>query len=172
MSRAGYLPNFSMKILVSNAGSSSQKKPLIRADNCAQRPAQKLGREMLGRELKELRLITCHLGNGCPLAAIRNGRSIGTTMGLTTPLDGLMMGSRSGSVDPGILIYLMRQQGYTTDKLDQLLNLASGQRESQVYQRICTSLWQGSHEIIRRHNLSLTFMCIASGLASVPCLPV
>lgn len=87
---------------------------------CAQRAAQ-----ILGRELKELRLITCHLGNGCSLAAIRDGHSVDTTMGFT-PLDGLMMGSRSGSVDPGILIHLMRQEGYTADKLEQLLNLASG----------------------------------------------
>lgn len=87
---------------------------------CGQRAAQ-----ILGRELKELRLITCHLGNGCSLAAIRDGHSIDTTMGFT-PLDGLMMGSRSGSVDPGILIYLMRQQGYTADQFEQLLNLASG----------------------------------------------
>lgn len=87
---------------------------------CAQRAAQ-----ILSRELKELRLITCHLGNGCSLAAIRDGHSIDTTMGFT-PLDGLMMGSRSGSVDPGILIYLMRQQGYTADQLDRALNLGSG----------------------------------------------
>lgn len=87
---------------------------------CAQRAAQ-----ILNRELKELRLITCHLGNGCSLAAIRDGHSVDTTMGFT-PLDGLMMGTRSGSVDPGILIYLMRQQGYTADQLDEVLNLASG----------------------------------------------
>ncbi|MDM9380155.1 acetate kinase [Chlorogloeopsis sp. ULAP01] len=87
---------------------------------CAQRAAQ-----ILGRELKHLRLITCHLGNGCSLAAIRNGYSVDTTMGFT-PLEGLMMGSRSGSVDPGILIYLMRQNNYTADELDRLLNKASG----------------------------------------------
>lgn len=87
---------------------------------CAQRAAQ-----ILGRELKELRLITCHLGNGCSLAAIRDGHSIDTTMGFT-PLDGLMMGSRSGSVDPGILIYLIRQQGYTADDLERVLNRDSG----------------------------------------------
>ena len=87
---------------------------------CAQRAAQ-----ILSRELKDLRLITCHLGNGCSLAAIRDGHSVDTTMGFT-PLDGLMMGSRSGSVDPGILIYLMRQQGYTADQLDGVLNRASG----------------------------------------------
>ena len=87
---------------------------------CAQKAAQ-----ILGRDLKELRLIVCHLGNGCSLAAIRDGYSVDTTMGFT-PLEGLMMGSRSGSVDPSILIHLMRQEGYTADKLDQLLNKASG----------------------------------------------
>jgi acetate kinase len=87
---------------------------------CAQQAAQ-----LLGRDLKDLRLITCHLGNGCSLAAIREGHSVDTTMGFT-PLEGLMMGSRSGSVDPGTLIYLMRQEGYTPDQLDQLLNKESG----------------------------------------------
>ncbi|NJP08727.1 MAG: acetate kinase [Leptolyngbyaceae cyanobacterium RU_5_1] len=87
---------------------------------CAHRAAQ-----LLSRDLKELRLITCHLGNGASLAAIRDGYSVDTTMGFT-PLDGLMMGSRSGSVDPGILIYLMREKGYTADQLDNLLNKASG----------------------------------------------
>ncbi|WP_088891970.1 acetate/propionate family kinase [Leptolyngbya ohadii] len=87
---------------------------------CADRVA-----ELMGRNLNELRLITCHLGNGCSLAAIQNGHSIDTTMGFT-PLDGLMMGTRSGSVDPSILIYLMRQEGYTADQLDQVLNKKSG----------------------------------------------
>src|SRR5579863_8995843 len=78
--------------------------------------------ELLGS--KSARLITCHLGNGASLAAIREGRSIDTTMGFT-PLEGLMMGSRSGSVDPAILIHLMRQ-GKTADELDDLLNHKSG----------------------------------------------
>lgn len=71
------------------------------------------------------KLIICHLGNGCSLAAIREGHSIDTTMGFT-PLDGLMMGSRSGAIDPGILVYLLRQEGYTADQLDQMLNKNSG----------------------------------------------
>ncbi len=89
---------------------------------CAQRTA-----DILGRDLASLRLITCHLGNGCSLAAIENGRSIDTTMGFT-PLDGLMMGSRSGSIDPGILIYLLRQSNYSAERLDYVLNKASGLR--------------------------------------------
>jgi acetate kinase len=87
---------------------------------CSQRAAQ-----ILGRDVPPERLITCHLGNGCSLAAIKNGRSIDTTMGFT-PLDGLMMGSRSGSVDPGILIYLLRHCDYSVEKLDEILNKASG----------------------------------------------
>jgi len=87
---------------------------------CAERAAR-----LLGRELDSLRLITCHLGNGCSLAAVRGGRSIDTTMGFT-PLDGLAMGSRSGSLDPGILIHLIRKHGYTADDLDRILNHASG----------------------------------------------
>jgi acetate kinase len=69
--------------------------------------------------------VTCHLGNGCSLAAIRDGRSVDTTMGFT-PLDGLMMGTRSGSLDPGILTYLMREGKSTGQQLDDLLNTKSG----------------------------------------------
>ncbi len=86
---------------------------------CAQKAAQ-----ILGADSNNLRLITCHLGNGGSLAAVKNGRSIDTTMGFT-PLDGLMMGTRSGAVDPGILIHLMRQ-GMSADDLDRLLNKESG----------------------------------------------
>jgi acetate kinase len=73
----------------------------------------------------QARMITCHLGNGCSLAAIRDGHSVDTTMGFT-PLEGLMMGTRSGSVDPGILIHLMRDREHTVDDLDRVLNRESG----------------------------------------------
>jgi acetate kinase len=87
---------------------------------CAERAAQ-----LLGKELRSLKLVTCHLGNGCSLAAIQDGHSVDTTMGFT-PLEGLMMGTRSGSVDPGILTYLMRQGNSTGEQLDELLNKKSG----------------------------------------------
>ena len=87
---------------------------------CAERAAQ-----LLGKDLNSSKLVTCHLGNGCSLAAIREGRSVDTTMGFT-PLEGLMMGTRSGSVDPGILTYLMRQGKLTATQLDDLLNKKSG----------------------------------------------
>lgn len=87
---------------------------------CARRAA-----EILGRDLADLRLISCHLGNGCSLAAIRGGVSVDTTMGFT-PLEGLMMGSRSGSIDPGIIIHLLRRSDLTAEKLDDILNRNSG----------------------------------------------
>lgn len=87
---------------------------------CARRAAQ-----ILDRPLDTLKLITCHLGNGASLAAIANGISINTTMGFT-PLEGLMMGTRSGSIDPAIGIYLLREEGFSVDRLDRLFNRESG----------------------------------------------
>jgi acetate kinase len=82
---------------------------------------------ILGKDLASLRMITCHLGNGCSLAAIRDGISIDTTMGFT-PLEGLMMGTRSGTIDPGIIIHLVRHRGYRAEALDRVLNKESGLR--------------------------------------------
>jgi len=87
---------------------------------CATRAAQ-----LARKDLKSLRIISCHLGNGCSVTGIRGGRSVDTTMGFT-PLEGLMMGTRSGSVDPGILIFLMRQHGFGADQIDDMLNKKSG----------------------------------------------
>ena len=80
--------------------------------------------QLLGKDMASLRLITCHLGNGCSLAGVHKGICVDTTMGYT-PLDGLMMGTRSGSVDPGILIQLMRQ-GNDAETLNNILNKQSG----------------------------------------------
>jgi acetate kinase len=87
---------------------------------CAKRTAR-----ILGKSLESLRIVTCHLGHGCSLAAVRNGHSVDTTMGFT-PLEGLMMGSRSGTIDPGILIHLLREENYSADGLEELLNRESG----------------------------------------------
>lgn len=81
--------------------------------------------ELLGRDLGELRLISCHLGNGCSLAATKFGQCIDTTMGFT-PLDGLVMGTRCGSIDPGIILHLLREKEYTVEELDRVLNFESG----------------------------------------------
>jgi acetate kinase len=81
--------------------------------------------EILGQDPVKLRLVICHLGNGCSAAAVKGGVAIDTTMGFT-PLDGLMMGTRSGEVDPGILLYLMKDKGLTADEIDEALNHQSG----------------------------------------------
>ena len=80
--------------------------------------------DWLQTDLRDLRIITCHLGNGASCCAVEYGRSVDTSMGMT-PLEGLVMGTRSGDVDPGILIDLMRS-GFDADQLDQLLNKRSG----------------------------------------------
>lgn len=87
---------------------------------CATRAAQ-----ILHREVATFRVITCHLGNGCSLAAVAAGQCLDTTMGFT-PLDGLMMGTRPGALDPGILVYLLQQKGYGLEQLAHLLNEESG----------------------------------------------
>lgn len=81
--------------------------------------------QMLGRDPAGLRLITCHLGNGCSLAAVAGGKSIDTSMGMT-PLEGVPMGTRSGDLDPGLFIHLRRQLGMTIEEVDELLNKRSG----------------------------------------------
>lgn len=79
----------------------------------------------LGEDLRDLRLITCHLGNGCSVCAVEYGRSVETSMGMT-PLEGLAMGTRSGDLDPGILLHLLRSGELDVDGLDELLNKNSG----------------------------------------------
>jgi acetate kinase len=92
----------------------------INHEYCAYRAAQ-----LLNRDLATLKIISCHLGNGCSLAAINAGKSVDTTMGFT-PLEGLMMGTRAGSIDPGILIHLMRTEKADAKEIDDMLNRHSG----------------------------------------------
>jgi acetate kinase len=81
--------------------------------------------QMLGLAPDELFAITCHLGNGCSMAAVAEGRSVDTSMGLT-PLEGLVMGTRCGDIDPAIIFQLARRRGLFLDEIDTLLNKQSG----------------------------------------------
>src|SRR5690606_19712810 len=81
--------------------------------------------EFLGRPVEEINSIVLHIGNGVSACAVRGGRSVETSMGMT-PLEGLVMGTRSGDIDPGILFHLHRQAGMTFDQIDDLLNRRSG----------------------------------------------
>lgn len=80
---------------------------------------------LLGKPLTNCNLITCHLGNGSSIAAIEGGRSVDTSMGLT-PLEGLVMGTRCGDIDPAIIFHLARTQGMELDAIDKMLNKQSG----------------------------------------------
>ena len=81
--------------------------------------------EMLGRPIEELKIITCHLGNGSSITAVDHGKSVDTSMGFT-PLEGIVMGTRCGSVDPAILTFLMEHEGLDAAGLDDLMNKKSG----------------------------------------------
>ena len=81
--------------------------------------------ELLDKPLQDLKIITCHLGNGCSLTAVDHGRSADTSMGFT-PLGGVMMGTRCGDIDPAIVTFLMEQEGYTPSEVNNLMNRESG----------------------------------------------
>jgi len=81
--------------------------------------------EMMGKNLAELKIITAHLGNGCSMAAIKHGQSIDTSMGFT-PLEGLLMGTRSGDLDPSLILYIMGKEGLSLHEAGTLLNKHSG----------------------------------------------
>lgn len=77
------------------------------------------------KDIKDLKIITCHLGNGVSVTAVNGGVSVDTTMGFT-PLDGIIMGSRSGSIDPAIVTFLQKEKGYSVDEVNEILNKKSG----------------------------------------------
>lgn len=81
--------------------------------------------EMLGKKPEELRIVTCHLGNGSSIAAVKGGKCYDTTMGLT-PLEGILMGTRCGSIDPAIVPLLMKKENLTPDQVDTIMNKKSG----------------------------------------------
>lgn len=87
----------------------------------------KAAAQHLQQPLEELNLITCHLGNGASVCAVRDGKSVDTSMGMT-PLEGLIMGTRSGDIDPAVIFYLSRKTGKSIDELDALLNKESGMK--------------------------------------------
>lgn len=81
--------------------------------------------KILGKDIKDLNIITCHIGSGSSITAVEGGKSVDTSMGLT-PLEGLVMGTRCGDIDPAILTYLGRTKGMNADELDELINKKSG----------------------------------------------
>ena len=81
--------------------------------------------EIVNKPIEDLKIITCHLGQGASLCAVKNGKSVDTSMGLT-PLAGVPMGSRSGDIDPSIVTFLMEKEGLSAKEMDNILNKKSG----------------------------------------------
>ncbi len=81
--------------------------------------------EVMGKDIKDLKIVTCHLGNGSSITAVKGGKCIDTSMGLT-PLDGFIMGTRCGAVDPSVITYLQQKEGWTPAETDAILNKKSG----------------------------------------------
>ncbi|MCM8710589.1 acetate kinase [Clostridium sp. SYSU_GA19001] len=81
--------------------------------------------DLLGKDIKELKIITCHLGNGASITAVKDGKSIETSMGFT-PLEGIAMGTRSGNIDPAIITFLMKELNLTIEEVDDIVNKKSG----------------------------------------------
>jgi acetate kinase len=123
---------------------------------------------LLGKPLEELHLITAHLGNGCSACAVREGRSVDTTMGLT-PLEGLMMGTRSGDVDPNIFGYLRKVSGMPSEEVTRLLNHRSGLLGVSGVSNDMRAVLQAAREGYTRAEQAVDLFCyrLAKGLLAM-----
>ncbi|HOL66676.1 MAG TPA: acetate kinase, partial [bacterium] len=114
--------------------------------------------ELLGRDKYSLNAITCHLGNGCSVTAVRAGRSVDTSMGLT-PLEGLIMGTRSGDIDPGVILFLAERLGLEAVALNRLLNRESGLLGISGLSNDFRNLLQAAEKGNRQASLAIDMFC-------------
>ena len=107
--------------------------------------------EMLGKDIADLKIITCHLGNGASIAAVDGGKVVDTSMGLT-PLEGLIMGTRCGDIDPAIIPFIMKKENLDADGVDKLMNKESGVYGmtgiSSDFRDICDAAAEGNQQAI------------------------
>lgn len=112
--------------------------------------------EKMGKSIKDLKIITCHLGNGSSVAAVDHGKVVDTSMGFT-PLDGFMMGTRSGGVDPSVVTFIMKKLNLTPDEMDNILNKQSGVNAisgiSSDDRDICAAQNAGNERAILAHEM-------------------
>jgi acetate kinase len=114
--------------------------------------------EILGRPITELKLITCHLGNGASITAVDGGKSIDTTMGFT-PLEGLVMGTRCGSIDPALVPYIMDREKLGTKDIDSIMNKNSGMLGLTETSHDMREIEQEAARGSERHRLALEIYC-------------
>jgi acetate kinase len=124
--------------------------------------------DVLGRPLEELHLVTAHLGNGCSACAVREGKSVDTTMGLT-PLEGLMMGTRSGDIDPNVQPYLRRVSGMDAEDVIKMLNHKSGLLGVSGVSNDMRAVIQAAGEGYHRASLAIDLFCyrLAKGVLAM-----
>jgi acetate kinase len=116
--------------------------------------------EFLGRPIEKLRLITCHLGNGASITAVDAGKSVDTTMGFT-PLEGLVMGTRCGSIDPALVPYIMEREKLGTKEIDSIMNKNSGMLGLTETSHDMREIEQEAARGSERHQLALEIYCHA-----------
>lgn len=114
--------------------------------------------QMINKPLAQCNFISAHLGNGCSITAIKNGQSIDTSLGFT-PLEGVMMGTRSGDVDPGIIFYLVEHLGYSLSQVNHLLNNESGLLGISGISNDCRELEQAMTENVDQAKIALEMFC-------------
>lgn len=114
--------------------------------------------ELVGKPIEELKIITCHLGNGCSISAVKGGRSVDTSMGFT-PLEGLIMGTRSGDLDPAIPLYLMRNLNYTAEDVDNILNKESGLLGISEFSNDMRDVMKAAEEGNQNAKLAMEMFC-------------
>src|SRR5262249_48115143 len=112
----------------------------------------------LERRPAGMRLVICHLGNGGSISAVRDGKCVDTSMGYT-PLEGVMMGTRSGSVDPGLLLHVLRRRGVTPEQLDHALNQEAGLLGVSSVSSDMRDLLTAVHEGHARARLAVDIFC-------------
>jgi acetate kinase len=124
--------------------------------------------KILGVPLERSAFVSAHLGNGCSLAAVLNGRSVDTSMGLT-PLEGLVMGTRSGDVDPGLHGFLGAQLGWSLEKITSVLNRESGLLGLSGLSNDCRELQEAAQNSHEGAQLALEVFCyrLAKGIAAM-----
>ena len=127
--------------------------------------------KIINKPIEECNLISAHLGNGCSVTAIKDGKSVDTSMGMT-PLEGVLMGTRSGDIDAGIIFHLVKQLGFSIEEVDTLLNKKSGLLGLSELNNDCraleTAMLDKSHPQSAQATLALTVFCyrIAKSIAS------
>lgn len=113
--------------------------------------------KIMGKPLEELKIITCHMGNGSSITATKYGKALDTSMGFT-PQDGLIMGTRSGAIDPTVLTYIMKTENVSAQEMDDIINRKSGLLGVSGVSNDCREIWEAANAGNKRAKLALDML--------------